>query len=377
MRIVSILGSPAPYTTPILNALAQRADLHAIFLAAEDRVSKFDDSWGVDPEFEHTVHWTRRLHVPSVDLHVELSAGVSGRLRELEPDAVLLVSWNPAVLEPLLWSRWSGAAAVMWSESTPYSGLLREPVSTQVRRVLARTFDGYVSNGSQATRYLEELGVPPQRIVTSMLPAGRVARSTTRAANDSAVRFLFVGRLIAQKRPVELIEAFAEVRQSLPDATLTVVGAGALEPDVRRVAERVPGVLYLERREGDDLDAVYAQSDVLVLPALREVWGVVVNEALSHGLYVVATDQVGSAFDLLDQSTGLVLPADELDALAPALVEVARTLDRSDVARAARATTIASCTPDRFAADIRRAAESAVHVRATRWRGLQPSGRQA
>jgi glycosyltransferase involved in cell wall biosynthesis len=371
VKLVSILGSPAPYTTPILNALATRLDLHCIYLAGEDRVSRFVDTWGVEPEYDYSVHWARRLDVPSVDLHLEISVGTARRLRRLKPDAILLVSWNPAGLEPLLWSRWSGSAAVMWSESTRFSGLLREPVSARLRQLLARVFDSYVANGSQATEYLEELGVRRERIVTSSLPAGRVPATTARANPVAAgeLRFLFVGRLLPQKRPVELIEAFTAVRAIAPNATLTIVGTGELESDVREAARRASGVSYVGYREGAELASIYAESDVLVLPALREVWGVVVNEALSHGLFVVTTDQVGSAYDLLDDESGLVFPAEDLTALAPALVEAATKLDASDAAREHRARAVATSTPARFADDIAHAAEVAVHVRATRWRG--------
>jgi glycosyltransferase involved in cell wall biosynthesis len=371
MKLVAVFATPSPYTTPVLNALAQRVELHVVYLSHEDRVSGFVDSLGVEPAFDYSVHWSKRLHAPSTDLQVEVSLGLARPVSKLQPDAVVVASWKPAMIEPVLWSRWSGRAAVMWAESTQLSGLLRGAVSTRLRRWLAQAVDGYVTNGSQATAYLCELGVTPERIVTSCLPAARMPPTPDRANRSPTdpVRFLFVGRLIPRKRPLELIEAFSAVRQALPLATLTVVGGGELEADVRDATARVPGVDYIGRREGDELAAVYAGSDVLVLPALREVWGLVVNEALSHGLYVVATDQVGSAHDLLDDETGVLLPAYELESLPGALVEVGRTLDVSDEARIRRAAAVAHCTPERFAADLHRAAELGLRVRSTRWRG--------
>ena len=99
--------------------------------------------------------------------------------------------------------------------------------------------------------------------------------------------------LIPRKRPLELIRAFERLGREVPGATLTVVGAqGELEGDVRELAARVPGVRYVGFAQGDGLAALYAAADVLVLPALREVWGLVVNEALAHGLFVIASDEV-------------------------------------------------------------------------------------
>jgi glycosyltransferase involved in cell wall biosynthesis len=190
--------------------------------------------------------------------------------------------------------------------------------------------------------------------------------SVLRTASGNGVRFLYVGRLIPRKRPVELIRAFESVTREVPDATLTVLGGGELEADVREAAARVPGVRYGGFCEGRELALHYANSDVLVLPALREVWGLVVNEALAHGLFIVATDQVGSAYDLLDEESGIMLPADDLERLAHAMIETARTLDIGDAARRRRALAVSDCTPERFASDICRATDLAVRLRRVR-----------
>jgi glycosyltransferase involved in cell wall biosynthesis len=370
MKLVALFATPSPYTTTVLNALAETLDLHVVYLSHEDRVSGFDDSLGVEPAFEYSVHWSKLLHAPSTDLQVEFSVGVARRVRRLAPDAILVSSWKPAMIEPVLWSRWSGSTAVMWGESTRMSGLVRGGTSNRVRRLYVRAVDAYVTNGTQATAYLRDLGVSADQIVTSCLPAAQMPSGPDLAHRTPGdpVRFLFVGRLISRKRPLEVIEAFAVVRNALPLATLTVVGGGELEPEVRQAAARVAGVEFIGRREGDELAAVYANADVLVLPALREVWGLVVNEALSHGLYVVASDQVGSAHDLLDAETGVMLPADRLELLPGALVEAGRTVDVGDDARVRRAAAVADSTPARFARDIHRALDIGVRSREARRR---------
>jgi len=200
--------------------------------------------------------------------------------------------------------------------------------------------------------------------VTSRLPTSVriVASSAARSTNAGAgVRFLYVGRLIPRKRPVELIRAFEAVAHEVPAATLTVIGQGELESEVRQASARVPRVRYIGFSEGDELASLYADADVLVLPALREVWGLVVNEALGHGLFVIATDEVGSAYDLLGEESGIMVPND-LEQLSRAMIETAKTLDLSNAARLQRAVAVADCTADRFADDIYEAAERALRV---------------
>jgi glycosyltransferase involved in cell wall biosynthesis len=365
VKLVCIAAWPVPYNTPVLNALAQHLDLHALYMSGDDRINRFVDGWGCEPTFDYSFFWSSTLHSEAIDLQAQFSMGVSRRLAKLRPDAILVRSWKPVMIEPLLWSRWSGRAAVMWAESTNFSGLMRGAVSTQIRRRVVRMVDSFVSNGSQATAYLRMLGAPAGRIVTSRLPAGVSVTSTSvvRRARGEGVRFLYVGRLIPRKRPMELIGAFETVRRELPDATLTLVGGGELEPDVREAAARIPGVRHGGFCEGRELASHYSESDVLVLPALREVWGLVVNEALAHGLFVVATDEVGSAYDLLDERSGMMLPANDLERLAPALIETAKKLDIADAARRSRASAVSDCTPDRFASDICQATHLAVQLK--------------
>ena len=134
MRITCICLSPMPYNTPVFNALARIADLHLIYMCKEDRVNRFVDIWGEEPTFDHSFFSSLSLHSERSTCKLQLSAGISRRLAKVDPDVVVVVSWKPMVIEPLLWSRWSGRGTVMWSESTRFSGLLRGPVSTRIRR---------------------------------------------------------------------------------------------------------------------------------------------------------------------------------------------------------------------------------------------------
>jgi glycosyltransferase involved in cell wall biosynthesis len=69
------------------------------------------------------------------------------------------------------------------------------------------------------------------------------------------------------------------------------------------------------------LSAYYHAADLLVLPSERgETWGLVVNEALHHGVPCVVSDAVGSAPDLIDRGvTGDVFDSGSASSLASAL----------------------------------------------------------
>lgn len=354
--------APLPYYTPIFNSLADRLDLHVLFMSSRAPLTDFRDPWGEEPRFEHSFYWSRTLQLHSLDFRAQVSAGVAPRLHRLSPDVLIAYSWHPIMYEPLVWSSLTGRRAVMWSESCDFSGLLRGRVSQAIRAFALRRCQAFVTSGTKATEYLHALGVPESRVVTSCLPAGARppdAPSPIERAEDE-VRYLFVGRLIPRKRPLEALRAFERARARRPGARMTVVGQGPLLDDVSREAARIgDAVEVIGHAEGEALGRLYAEADVLVVPSVREVWGLVVNEGLLNGLYVIASDEVASAYDLVGPGDGAMVPADQPEALARAMAEV-DPADLRPEARARRAARAGECSVDAFAADIHRAASMAL-----------------
>jgi glycosyltransferase involved in cell wall biosynthesis len=125
-----------------------------------------------------------------------------------------------------------------------------------------------------------------------------------------------------------LVAALADVAE--PAWRCTCVGAVDVDPgfaaEVRRAADEhglgdriaFPGPLVAA-----DLERAYAAADVLVLPSRAETYGMVVTEALAHGLPVLTAD-VGGVAEALGRGSdgtrpGLLVPAGDAGALARAL----------------------------------------------------------
>lgn len=371
VSVVAISQGPTPYYTPIFNALAERVRLHVVYMGRGSRPGSalagwtdFNDLWGERPTFEYSFYGSLPIRVGRLDFHVRVSAGICRVLRRLNPDVVLVHSWGPLMVEPLVWARLTRRHSVMWTESGARTGLFRDPVSMFIRRRLVARADTFVATGRHAAQFILDLGADPGRVVRSCLPSAlaetiaATPATRRRSAVGSGTRFLFVGRLVERKRPLQLAQAFIRALPSLDGATLTFVGDGPLRGRLAEIAAVDGNIRLLDRAEGESLAARYLEADVLVIPSVREVWGLVVNEALAAGLYVVATDQVASAVELLDQHSGLVVAPDEPDALVDAL-RIAATAGRSEADRVTRIARVKDCTPRSFAADLLRAIELA------------------
>src|SRR5688572_9246989 len=100
----------------------------------------------------------------------------------------------------------------MCAESSSFIGLLRGKLRHAFRRLLVSRVDAFVTNGSKASEYLLELGAREDRVITSCLPSvpeGAVSWGTPHGKHGP--RYLFVGRLIARKRPAMVLQAFERI----------------------------------------------------------------------------------------------------------------------------------------------------------------------
>ena len=157
-------------------------------------------------------------------------------------------------------------------------------------------------------------------------------------------RLLFVGRLEREKGLDVLLDAW---RRAGVDGELLVAGTGPL-------AASGPAVRALGFVAREDLPALYASADALVLPSVRtatflEPWGLVVNEAMQQGTPVLASDAVGAVAGGLvrDGRNGMVAPAGDAEALATRIRVLAMNPDlRERLGAAARA----DVTPFTYAA---------------------------
>ncbi len=138
-----------------------------------------------------------------------------------------------------------------------------------------------------------------------------------------------IGRLVREKGYLELIDAFAQVVDRLPDAHLVIVG-GTLESahddvsgEVRHAIDRhgLARRVHLLPPE-TPVEEVLVASDVYTLPSHREGLPRSILEAMVMGLPVVATNIRGSREVVTHGATGTLIEVGEVDELAAALVDL-------------------------------------------------------
>ena len=117
--------------------------------------------------------------------------------------------------------------------------------------------------------------------------------------------FLFVGRLVSCKNIEHLIQQF-NIIFSDKDAVLKIVGDGRQGEYLidKYTSEKV---IFKGKKFNKELITEYLSASCFVFPSLFEPWGLVVNEALSAGIPVIARKEVGACLDLINgKQTGFI-----------------------------------------------------------------------
>ncbi len=161
-------------------------------------------------------------------------------------------------------------------------------------------------------------------------------------------RVLFVGRVSPEKGVHTLLAAFERVAACRPNCLLEIVGplapaprefiarlcepdvAEALAPcydgdyiaDLQRRATHCRQVELAGPRPHETLPGAYGRADVLVNPSLSEAFGMSLVEAMAAGRPVVATRVGGMTEIVEDGATGLLVPPQDEQALADAILEL-------------------------------------------------------
>jgi glycosyltransferase involved in cell wall biosynthesis len=169
------------------------------------------------------------------------------------------------------------------------------------------------------------LGFPESRLVTHYNGVNLDVFSPAPVAPLERI-VLHIGRLVEKKGTALLIDAFAQVAEQFPDATLVIAGDGPLRGDLERQAAPLgQSVRFLGHLAPDRMAELMRRAWLLAAPSLTardgDAEGLpnVVVEAAASGIPVVASAHAGIPEAVEHEVSGLIVPEGEVAPLAEAL----------------------------------------------------------
>ncbi len=319
-----------PTRLPIFENLAKRVDLDVYFCMVEHRGRRSRIDLLEHYSFNSTVLENILLDIGGLR-RLAINYTLPFRLLFRHYQCYLVFEDPPIMISTLtvfLISKLFGKPFVLWSGFFE-SGYIASWQLNPVKRCLIRAYrkllyyysDSFVAACNLAGDYLVKQGVGKEAIFSGtevvskdLLKKPRYFSSPKNLREKKIV--LFVGYLFRQKGVDYLIKAFKELKGD--DLLLIIAGAGPEEDNLKSLAERAGNIIFPGYIEGEEKGKYYSSADIFVLPTLGDVWGWVVNEAMSFGLPIIVTERAGCSPELV-KDNGIIVPARNVEALKGAM----------------------------------------------------------
>jgi len=345
---------PVQYHAPVYCAVQQKFGIPVTAVYGSDfSVRGYRDpefgvhfSWDTDLLSGYTAQFLSSVGSGKAASFEEAPSRSLARMLEASRPKALLVSgyMRPVDRAAFFWGLRARIPTLFRAETTDHA-IRRGPAKAWIRDQLLRQFYGRCAAllyiGKHSYQHYRRLGCPDRKLVFSPYAvddgsfrcdesARAQGRETTRASLGFSPEhkvILFSGKLVARKRPDLLLKAAGHLSKSGNGPwALLFMGDGELRAELEEGAGTFPELpcRFIGFKNQTQMSPFYHAADLMVLPsAYSEPWGLVVNDALHHGVPCVVSEAVGCAPDLVKPgTTGEVFATDSLEQLESALLKM-------------------------------------------------------
>lgn len=313
MKVIFIHNSVPEYRLQFMKELSKLCDVHFLItepaLAASiygiESINKNDLNITDVKSNSELLFFIKDEHpdivvIPPIDNFLQLVYGICA-LRVAKHVNSKVIYWTEA------W-RWG---------KYPILKNIKKNIQFFFMKLLCKKCDICIAAGSKSAELLHSFGINHERIKLAY------DSSTSPVCTDYDIRgyysiplkskvVLYLGRIVKRKGLDYLLKAFSELDNN---TFLLVGGEGEYLSRCNEIVDKLnmsDRVKFVGKIEPNSRAAYYRASDVFVLPSYSyngtiEAWGLTVNESLEQGIPVVATNVVGSAYDLLDGNCGVMV----------------------------------------------------------------------
>ena len=293
MKVCWISNAPSPYKVDFMNLLGEKVDLTCFFEvhAEKDRES----SWYKD-NFEHF----RAVYLDSADAKKEI------RIASEECDCLINSDYSKTICMYAVRQFHKHNKKVFLHAD---GGLvIPRGIMDKVISHVMKQSDYYLSSGAEVNKYFQYYGIPENRILmyrfSPLTEQELKEHAGMRLHKDEyrdkcgfkeKIMLISVGQQIYRKGYDILVQAMKSVDRSIG---LTIIG-GEPEDNVKKIISEngLSNVHFIPFLTKEKLSEYYAASDIFIMPTRYDIWGLVINEAMSFGLPIISTDKCVAAME--------------------------------------------------------------------------------
>ena len=327
VRVLFQTNIPSPYRVDFFNELGKYCDLTVLFEShsAKDR----NAAWVADGIKNFTAINLRGKRVGTAEA---FCPSIIKYLSKEKFDVIVIGFFSsPTGMMAIEYMRMKHIPFVLSSDG----GMIKNDgkIKYSIKRHFIGGANAWLSTGKITTEYLTHYGADPKMIYTYPFTSVREADILEQplAIKEKQIYrkllgmkeehiILSVGQFIHRKGYDVLLGACKEFDSSVG---VYIVGGKPTEEylNLKKQLE-LEHVHFVDFMTKDKLANYYKAADVFVLPTREDIWGLVINEAMSYGLPIVTTKSCVAGLEMIHEGrSGYIVPVDNSFLLQEALIK--------------------------------------------------------
>ncbi len=321
MKVLMFNHLPAPYLVEFLNMIGKDIDLTVIFKDA----TSFDreDSW-LNYHFDSF----KADYLPK-----SFFKKMMFLFKYLTSDYDLFWNADYSKLECILFTfcfKFRRKIVLMHADGgIPIPRVIDPIISFVMNRA-----DFFASSGAECDKYYTYYHVNPEKIIHYRFTSqtnkdieknkqfiNRRDEFRKKFNVEEKIVLFSVGQQIPRKGYDILIQSMINISK---DVVLVIAG-GKPEENVKKIISenKLDNIQFVGFKTKDELSEYFCSADIFILPTRYDIWGLVINEAMSFGLPIISTNKCAAAIQFRNQfDNGIIVPIEDICSLSKAINEL-------------------------------------------------------
>ncbi len=317
MKVLFFLHKIGPYHHARFKELSKTLQLIVIEILPDSKEYDWDD-----------INQTKEYKKIKIEEHLggnelkgySLTQKIEQIINQEQPNAIITMGWNNRTYFAALYSAKKYGIPICTHSDSIYIHKRRIFILEFLKKFLVKSFDAFLVAGTRSQSYLNMLGINEGIFMPMDVVDNKYFKEYSNFENLLNIPekyLLCISRFIEEKNLFTLIRAFSEFKKKYTNSNfgLLLVGSGPLEQRIQQEVKKLNAESYIYLHpfvQYNQLPVLYKKAIGLILPSIRDQWGLVVNEAMASGLPVIVSNRCGCVDDIVkDGINGFIVEPTE------------------------------------------------------------------
>ncbi|MDZ5129146.1 glycosyltransferase [Clostridium perfringens] len=309
-KICIITNIPSPYRVDFFNYLIENFKEYN-FKIIYSSTAEDDRGWNLDfSKIKNSDFLKSKSIIIKKKLdnkYIHFGFGVTRCLKKYNPDVIIGCEYNPISIIAYTWAKLHKKKYISWSDGTLNSEKHINKTQRMLRKIICKKSDAFIASSSKTKEAQVYYGANKEKIKISNLTID-INKYIYEKTFFKGNRLLFVGRLSYTKGIDLLLEALADIEC---DYMLTIVGDGPDRENLECMVKDMgisDKVNFVGSKSGNELQSIYKDNDIFILPSRCDCYGLVLVEAMCNCMAIISSKFADGSYDLINENGYIINP---------------------------------------------------------------------